>query len=460
MDRLAAVTAAAGLALTGAFVLVDDLRFAYYGPEWDLAIEVASAFSAVLAAVLVTQRFRRSGSWLDLLLATGLGVLALRALAFGVVPKLVDEGPGGARIYASLVSAATGTGLLAVGAVRRDRGPVPASWRRGVWLVPPLVVGGAVLVLAALGVDGPPVTARDLDPTASTTPDWPHFTGTFALTALATVAASVAALGFARRSRRRGDDLLGWVAMAAALFALSRLNYALYPSTRYDWVFTGDVFVLASFAALLVGSLREIAAYQPRLMRAAVVEERRRMARDLHDGVAQELAFIVALARTREEEGRADEDLAALGRAAERALDESRAAILALGRPGDAPLRALLHDALADVSARSGAALRLDVPAELRVPEATAEALLRIAREAVSNATRHGGARSIAVRVRADGHLDVRIRDDGRGFDPSAVGALDGMGLAGMEERARVLGGAMRLESAPGRGTEVRLRLP
>jgi signal transduction histidine kinase len=95
-----------------------------------------------------------------------------------------------------------------------------------------------------------------------------------------------------------------------------------------------------------------------------------------------------------------------------------------------------------------------------RFPPAVETAAYRIVQEALTNVARHAGVAEAEVRLRvAAGVLSVRVRDHGAGFDPEAAAGGTG-GLSGMQERAGLLGGRLRVRSAPGRGTEVRARLP
>ena len=105
----------------------------------------------------------------------------------------------------------------------------------------------------------------------------------------------LATIGFLRRSRQLGDKLSGWLAIAAVLAAASHVSYLLYPAVNVQSFYTGDVFRFAFYAVLLVGSMREISSYWYALSKAAVLEERQRIACDLHDGVAQELAYLARI---------------------------------------------------------------------------------------------------------------------------------------------------------------------
>ena len=178
-----------------------------------------------------------------------------------------------------------------------------------------------------------------------------------------------------------------WFAAGAILAAFASLNYLFFPSLYSDWVYTGDFLRLGFYLLVLVGTGREIQTYWRRLADVAVLEERRRIARDLHDGLAQELAFIAAETR------------GPASKAAERALDESRRAIAALTRPVDEPLHVALVQAAEEVAHRVGTQIRFEGETVSTVPGDTREALIRIVREAVTNAARHGGAAARSARA-------------------------------------------------------------
>jgi len=194
--------------------------------------------------------------------------------------------------------------------------------------------------------------------------------------------------------------------------------------------------------------------------------ERRRLARDLHDGALQDLTYALAEAQivqalndNPELNGRITDEIEAL-RSTERRL---RAAVydLRLGGEGGRPLVELL-EALVNEGRRMspGCEVRLDV--ESRLPEAPpgegGVEVLRVLREALTNARRHSGAGKVLVTVRAEGEEFVaEVSDDGRGFVP---GGPTGVGLNSMRERAVALGGSLKVDSEPGAGTRVRLRVP
>jgi signal transduction histidine kinase len=238
------------------------------------------------------------------------------------------------------------------------------------------------------------------------------------------------------------------------------VNYALFPTLYTELIYTGDIFLFASVLVFLVATIREVGAYQASVTQAAVLEERRRVARDLHDGVAQELAFISSQMRwivKQDPEKRAVDQIMD---SVERALDESRAAISALSRPGEEALHLAVAHAAADIGTRVGARLEFDLDERVEVPGPWREALVRITREAVANAVRHGQARKVSVQLRDADGIWLRVTDDGEGFDPTESRPESGYGLTSMRERSEALGGQFSVSSAPGEGTCVEVVLP
>jgi two-component system, NarL family, sensor kinase len=187
--------------------------------------------------------------------------------------------------------------------------------------------------------------------------------------------------------------------------------------------------------------------------------ERRRIARDLHDGVVQDLAAV-------------SYSLAAAAEGAPAPYDRDLRTAAAETRHGIGQLRTLLVDiyppelhraglsaALADLlGAAEGRGLEtsLDVDSELRLDPETEALFFRIAQEAVRNAVKHAGARSVTVRVApTEAGARLVVEDDGSGFDPSAVEDDGHFGLRGLEDLARDAGGELEIDSAPGAGARV-----
>jgi signal transduction histidine kinase/ligand-binding sensor domain-containing protein len=204
---------------------------------------------------------------------------------------------------------------------------------------------------------------------------------------------------------------------------------------------------------------------------ALVLEERARLAREIHDTLAQGFVGIssqldaVAMCLT-DETSAARKYLDMARKMARHSLTEARRSVMDLRSSvlEGQDLASALESGTRVWTAGSGVDLQVDVEGPLTdLPQAMEQHLLRIAQEAVTNVLKHAGATRIAIQVRSEGRkLRLRIEDNGRGFEQQDVfSALGGhFGLIGMRERAERLGGEMRLESRPGGGTEVEVTVP
>ena len=321
--------------------------------------------------------------------------------------------------------------------------------------IPLALVVAAAVAVAALYAGVPAGVDIELAPESSGRPRLVGHPAVLAVQLLVTVLFAVAAAGFIRRAERDRDEFIAWLAAGVILGAFARLNYFLYPSLYSEWVYTGDAFRLLFYVTILVGAAREVRSYWQAAAAAAVLEERRRIARDLHDGLAQELAFIARNVR-RLDRGSPVVRRVELGAA--RALADSRRAIAALTESLDRPLDAALAEVAWDVAAREGTQVALMLAPGVTVTPVQREALIGIASEAITNAARHGGADLVRVHLDDDGGVALRIADGGRGFDPARP-SRGGFGLISMRERAETVGAQFRLTSAPGRGTQVEVIL-
>jgi signal transduction histidine kinase len=199
-------------------------------------------------------------------------------------------------------------------------------------------------------------------------------------------------------------------------------------------------------------------------------DERKRLARELHDETTQTLTALgvrldLALAappEIRERELREAQALAA------RSLDELRRLMHDL-RPSvldDLGLVPALRWYAGRHFGARGINIRFEVgPLPARLPYEMETALFRATQEALTNVSRHAGAETVLVEIAADnGQLALDIEDDGQGFDPSSVvprpGDMRGLGLLGMRERVELFGGTVTINSKPGHGTHVSIRVP
>lgn len=240
----------------------------------------------------------------------------------------------------------------------------------------------------------------------------------------------------------------------------------------FRWITVGPLVLLILPVTVMIGLLtRQItnaAKERERLLRSAIDAsdaERRRIARDLHDGVVQELAgtafSVSALAR---DAGTAEATRPAL-RSASVALRDSlkslRSLLAEIHPPELHPegLPAALEDLIAPAAA-AGIQASVSTDGVELASDAEAALVWRVAQEAVRNALRHSRATTLAVTVRGDGEkLALDVVDDGSGFDPHNVVDPHRYGLRGLRSLVRDVGGAFEVVSAPGEGTTVRMEV-
>lgn len=240
-----------------------------------------------------------------------------------------------------------------------------------------------------------------------------------------------------------GPKVLGPLAGAAVALLTAYGYAALYRESRARQQLIDD----------LVRTRDELAATQ---REAGVLAERQRLAREIHDTLAQGLSSIVLLARSTDP-ATAGERLQEVGQTAAANLAEARRFVQALTPP--ALDDATLTEALRRLATGAGAGFHLDgdpypLPVEAEV------ALLRLTQEALANAVKHARAGRIAVTLTyLDDEVTLDVYDDGVGFDQQAAVSPDSFGLHGMRERIAALGGSLTVESAPGEGTAVAVSL-
>ncbi len=222
--------------------------------------------------------------------------------------------------------------------------------------------------------------------------------------------------------------------------------------------------------ARLVGELTAAQAEIEALSRErGAAMERERLARDVHDTLAQTLAGLAILserAGRQLSEGRADaaaDSIATVERLSRDALDEARAIVSRLAAvPSDAALGDAVDRLVSRFRAEAGLTIDLDLQLDSAgvLPRESQLVLLRCLQESLANVRKHAAATRVDVRVSAgpDGGAQLAIADDGRGFDVAA--RRDGFGLEGMAERVALAGGQLEVSSTPGGGTTLVVRLP
>jgi signal transduction histidine kinase len=218
----------------------------------------------------------------------------------------------------------------------------------------------------------------------------------------------------------------------------------------------------------LIAAHRQLQSYTAQAEELAVLQERNRLARELHDSVTQSLysltLFSHAARRMARDIGddRLERQVRQIGTTAVKTLKEMRLLVYEL-RPHllekEGLIRAI-RQRLDAVEGRSGVEARLVVDELDRLPPTVEQELYRITNEALNNALKHAAATSVMVYLRQiDDRVELEIVDDGIGFQPEAVRDHGGMGLDSIRERAEQLGGEVTIRSAPGEGTSIKVAI-
>ena len=433
---------------TALFLTNPALRNTYDLPEGRLVLDTAVVLAASIVAILAGVRFSVEGRVLDLLLAAGFFVAGVGTLAFSVVPVLGGSNQDAPEAWAAIAARMLAATLIALAPL------VPAPRivaRKRVLLIGLVMLIGALIAvwlplrgfgarLALLDSSGDGVRAVEL---------------TVATSFLALLAL-LAVLGFGIRYRARGEDLDSWLALGATLTLFAELHYVLTPRLSSDFISQGDFLRLLAYGLLLVGVWRAISFAE---FGRAVAEERARVAREIHDGLAQYLFAVSTHASMLEAGAPLDTTLPKLKEAAAAAQQEARFAVLALSSasgtaPFDAALRRYVEFLTAD------GVLEVDVEIDPRILLAPDEQIevFRIVQEGLANVRKHAGAQRAEVWIgQRLGRRIVTVSDDGVGFDGAEAAA--GQGLKNMRLRAKTIDGGFNLRSRPGRGTALEVVL-
>lgn len=490
--------AAREVAIAGALVLATllvastSLPFAVLEPLLDVALMAVGTAVLVEVAALSYGRFREDGE--GLLEAAGFLVLAAANLAnLAAVITHADaalglslEAPGQLPLYFWAAARLLSAGLIAAGAILGPARRGPGAGRTAAILFGPTALLGAACAALWEARDRVPVlvdpaTLATLAQEATRPSPLPGVNaGILALDGAAAVLLVVALAAYARAGRGAAGIPRSYMVPALILAAFSQVHFILYPAVYSGLVSTGDVLRVASYlvlaAGVQAGTRRDVAALRSanaRLRFLALAEadrtaiaERARLARELHDGLAQDLwTAKLELDRLGTELGEAQ--AGAVGQfdrvrvAVEAARAEAQDAVHALRAGFDAgtSLQEELPRRLDGFIERTGFRVSLELDGRVDIRGVPAAEVLRVVDEALRNAEKHADATSIRVRVIATSEgASVAVEDNGHGFDPGEPTA--GHGLLGMRERAALLGGELMIRSAPGDGTHVELLVP
>jgi signal transduction histidine kinase len=435
----------AGLAL---FIAYPGLRTQYDEPQLRLVLTTTTALAGLLVALLAAVRFSVEGRRTDLLLACGFFVSSLSAAVFFVGPML-----GGGRLerpegWAAIAGGILGQVFVAAAPFLHGR-----SRSRDRAIVNAVAAAGLVLLAAWLLLRLAAHSLPTLAPSAGTVRPF-DLTTTFGLQALIDL---VAVVGWGLRYRQRGDDLARWLALGFTLQLFASLHLAREPLQGTTYVAESDFLLVLSFAVMLLGTSRAILAAE---FGRAVAEERARVAREIHDGLAQYLFAVSTHAQMLSSGTPTEEVVPQLTQAAALAQQEARFAILALSSAsGTAPFDAALRRYVEFLTADGELDVELDVDPAIRLAPDEQIEIFRIVQEGLANVRKHAHARQawVTIAQRGSGERHVTIRDDGTGFDGGQTEA--GQGLRNIRARAESIQGGFSLRTRPGRGTALEVVL-
>jgi signal transduction histidine kinase len=417
-------------------------------PGARVALETTMALSAIVSICLVRANVECSRQPSEVLLLSALVLVSLTGFVYCAVPGLSSrvhvEAMGEARLGAELVVALTF--MTAAFAPRRV---IP---QRGAWLAGCAIAASVVTV--GLGV----LLQLTVDPDALTDALEGGAMHTLALEVHIVSAAllTVTAVGFAVRFRHELHGSL--IAGASLLLAGASLQYLATPAVATDWVTPREGLRLAAYALLLSAAYGRYAKSRRDETRAAINSERERIARDLHDGLAQDLACIAVQGQRLDSNVGPEHPLMVATR---RALAASRGAIADLwasAAPSTEEALRLIANELEhrfeiQVDVRIDTDVPLTVDSDLEPRQR--ETVVGIAREAIVNAALHGTARHVDVlMLKRESALVLRVSDDGQGISETM---RPGFGWRTMRARAAAMGGQLNAYQRAGGGTELEL---
>jgi signal transduction histidine kinase len=441
------------LIAAGAAALIVPFAFdmaAVNAPSLHAALATMMTLFALAAAWLLRAQFASSRRGRDLLLVAS--ALALGLLTFGAaaVPAAADLRGGtyfaGAELWGELI----------LGAMFAAAAFAPSDWliaRRDHPVA--ITLGLSVVALATAGLGGLLIQRHGSVATLAGTFGQPLV---LVLVVGATGLLAYAAVGFAHRPRVEGDRSTWLLAIAMMLMAGASFSHVMRGSLIPGRIDPSAGLTAIGYALILAVAVVRERQVHARFARATALAERRRVARDLHDGIAQDLAFIAAHGpRFAKELG--DEHPVVI--AAKRALALSRSAISDLSDPAGATAHESLDAIARELQDRFEIAISVDANLDQDLESGERENVTRIAREAIANAARHGKAQNVIVSLRHNEQgVVLRVLDDGCGIGAGQSAAPDGFGLRSMRERAAALGGELSVRQPQRGGTELEVVLP
>jgi signal transduction histidine kinase len=425
------------------FLTRSDLQTEFSLPQAGLVLHTVIAFAGGIIALLAGIRYAVEGRRLDLLICVGFLVGTLSIAAFSIAPVLngnpVYRPEGWAGVVGRLLA---WTFIAAAPFVRGRSGPRA--------LANTALIACAILAVSWVALRSYASELPALDPNAETPG---LLTGSLAAQALLNLLALV---GFGKRFFERREDLDSWLALGATLMLFASLHDVFTPVLAASSVSRGDFLRVLAYGLLLAGAWRAISHAE---FGRAVAEERARVAREIHDGLAQYLFAVSTHATMLQNGAPQEETLAKLRQAADAAQQEARFAILALSTAsGNAPFDAALRRYIEFLTSDGQLEVDLEIDPTIRLAPDEQIEVFRIVQEGLANVRKHANARraEVVIGVR-DYERFVSVLDDGEGFDGQVTAA--GQGLKNIRARAESIEGGVTVTSKPGFGTALEVVL-
>jgi signal transduction histidine kinase len=482
---------------TLALFVVPELHFVERAPNLDLVMSMAMTLAALAISVLAWVRHGegehhavyQAAAFFALFVGGALEVaLVVSGLDREVGASLVSPGP--APLYLHVLHRAVAAILLLAGgyaALAGHRSRRVES--RLIFTAPAVGVAAVSLLILLVAPQLPPILEPGLIAELVASSRYVALDQMSPPLTVSQLAIGVllvwAALLYARLYERQKSEGVrsaptGFLSVGLVAAAFSQLHYAVAPGAYTSLMTSWDLLRAVFYGVLLAGvaagareDLRslhraneDLVRYREEYARRIALDERARLAREVHDGLIQDLW----LARLKHGQLSQIRDLPAdvkriagdVDRALESALAEARQALL-LVRPtpdGEPTFNDVLSRMVSDLCDRFGLDLELSIEGEIRgLPESTQAELLRIIREALNNVRKHADATVVRVRlVRDDGGFRLTVGDNGKGFDPEWVHA--GFGRQSMMQRAALIDADLSIDSRPMGGTTVSLKVP
>jgi signal transduction histidine kinase len=494
LDVLLLATAGILLVATLLPQIDPDLNIVMKDRTLDVALSALTLVAVAGLAVLSFMRYRETGRLASYLQSSAFALWAtFTAVTLALIVFRLDGrlgmtlgAPEQLPVWVSAVVRMSVAGLFMVSGIAAILGVYGGTRRRVRRVFAPVAVIAliAVLVYPVRNALPPLIEGVGLQALLAEPSEFgllPGFTGLALSTVVVAVTGLLAAIVLYRMTWARGGPMSdAFTAVGLVILLVAEIQNAFWPSVYTNLVTISDMMRVLAYTVLVAGAiadqrsdLRALRSAYAALDRMrvndaerAALEERARLAREIHDGLAQHLWF--AKLKFERLTGTLSEDeqplAAEVGQALDAAIIEAREALVTMraSLTEDVPFADMLARNIDDFEERSGlrveASIAAGIPATL-APRVQVE-LLRIVSEALTNVSKHADATTVRIVAEVgDGELLITVTDNGRGF-AQEEGFDRGMGLRGMRERARLIGGSLLVRSELSGGTTIEVRAP